>query len=67
MKKNNIISFKADTELLDLLNETLNKINSETNIKIKKSDFIRIGLKRLCFELKSGEIQSAEVLFSKTG
>lgn len=64
MKKNYPINFKADKELNELINEILNKLNKETNFDIKRSDLCRILLRRALMEIRSGTIQSKELLFN---
>lgn len=65
MKKINPVSFKADTELLNLIEDTIKKLNSEVNLEIDRSDFIRIALTRLCLELKTGSLSSSEFLYKR--
>lgn len=57
-------SFKIDSELEKLLEECVNDINKKTSIKISRSDFIRISLKRMLMMIKSGEIAAATIIYN---
>lgn len=61
--KNHKTSFNMDEELMDLLEECLNKVQSESKIKISKSDLLRTLLRQGLMELKTGEINKVQLLF----
>jgi hypothetical protein len=64
MKKNYPLNIKIDLECNNLINEILAKLNKETNFDFKKSDLIRVLLNRGLMEIKTGSIQSKELLFN---
>lgn len=64
MRKNYMITFKADLELIDLIDSVLKKINLKTSIEIKRSDFCRCCIKRISEEIKCGELDSTQFLYS---
>lgn len=64
MKKNYFIGLKIDKELDELIEKTINKINLSSNLEIKKSDFARICLKRICLEIVTNDISKIEFLFN---
>lgn len=65
MVKNYHFNFLADEEFDNLLSEVLDKLNKDSKIKIRKSDFLRTAAYRICMELKSDTINSVEFLLNK--
>lgn len=64
MIKNHPISIKLSLEELDVLGKALEKINSESKIKISKTNVIRVLIKRGCYEIISGNAKSSELFFN---
>ena len=64
MVKNHRYSFAAYNEFDDLLNETLSKLNKESNLPISKTDLIIIATRRVCMEIRSGDLQASTIIIN---
>ncbi len=65
MKQNGNKSFKVASEPEKLMKGALDKLNAELEVKLRLSDLYRLGIKSFCMQIKSGQLSSKEILFSK--
>jgi pyruvate-formate lyase len=64
MVKNHVYGFTANQEDSELIVNTLKKLNSESNFKVRVSDLLAVAVKKFCMELKCQKISSAQFFFN---